>query len=258
MLLFTLNPLLSMPMDWDLFSIPAPLLLVLVALLASQVESNPGKVGAPVVALILLSVPVFAVNMSVNAHSYRLESIAKRSFKTYYLRSSSNLIDALGFIKDDVDLYLERKQNLIEDLQPYALEGNDPMYSHLLMDDGFYFLRVGNDPVKARQRLTLACAYDPGRGDTRMFLMETNFVLRDFKSAFKDAEKLVQINFPDGPTAHKMAIHCALEAELYDEALDYAKKYLGQFPEDDVVREVKDRIENQQERKELRKLVSDN
>jgi tetratricopeptide (TPR) repeat protein len=173
-LLFMINPLVSMPMDWDLFSFPAPVLLLMVVLLISQIEKleTPSFFMPSAVALLLVASPFFVVNASDMPLSNRLESVGKRMYKTYYLHSSRVIITALG-IPDNMTLYLSRKQEILDELKPIAVPGKDPMYANLLMDDGYYYLTVTKEYEKAEARLAEAIVYNPDSKVIADFLSES-------------------------------------------------------------------------------------
>jgi len=161
-LLFMMNPLVSMPMDWDLFSFPAPVLLFVCVSLVSQIEklTLPTFLMPLALALLLVASPFFLVNASETPLSNRLESVGKRMYRTYYLHSSRVIITALG-IPDNMTSYLARKQNILDELKHEAVLGRDPMYGNLLMDDGYYYLTVTKDYEKAENRLSEAVLYNP-------------------------------------------------------------------------------------------------
>ena len=133
--LFLFNPLLTMMIDWDVFCIPGPLLLVFIALVAKQVQNEnffAKKLLAPTIGLALMTVPIFAVNANRESLSYRLESVGIRTFKTYYEWSGKYIHQALGLIENDMDLYLKRKAEILEKLKSYTVPGKDFKYAQLL------------------------------------------------------------------------------------------------------------------------------
>ncbi len=256
--LFMINPLFSMPMDWDLFSLPAPLLLILVLTLVRQVKYSDlsRKTLLGCVALSLLCLPVFAVNSSVLPHSYRLESVGIRVYKTYYEHSGKYILYALSLIKNDPELYLNRKQNILNKLKKYAIPGNDIKYASLLMDNGIYFLRTSHEFAKARDYFKQAHAYSPELKQNIVYLMEANFQLKDFAAAYKQAVKLIEIVHPDKRTALRYGIHCALEAGLFSQAQEYCKAYLADFPGDKLIQTVNERLETNSNIGELKFLFA--
>ena len=146
-LFFVTNPLLSMQMDWDLFSCPGPVLLVFVVVLAGQLPGRVWvrKVFPPCVGLALLCMPVFIVHASVPMLSARLESVGVRMFKTYYEWSARTLTYALSLSASDSKEFVERRDRVLTNLEPYALPNRDYEYARLLSAAGEHELRVAKD-----------------------------------------------------------------------------------------------------------------
>lgn len=170
---FVFNPLLSMPMDWDVFSFPAIVLLVLSVLVVEQIQDErTSKILVPAaISLQVLLIPMFLVNADKKMLSQRLEKVGVHVFKTYYLHSTRILFGAWN-MTENVDEYFNRKRAIEDELQPFALLGNDPKYANLLMDDGFYYLRYGNDPAKALGFLREALRYNPSSVEIQELLRE--------------------------------------------------------------------------------------
>lgn len=315
MLLFMLNPLVSMPMDWDLFSFPALTFLVISVVLVRQHEHelDHKALKSGVVGLVMLSAAFIPVNASAKSLSYRLESLGRHIFKTYYVHSNRILISAVG-IHGDMDDYMERKDQMEIDLRPYALVGNDRLYANLFLDDGYYYLNTANDYDKAKAKLTTAQRYnpeqpqiaellaratmfadanDPAKHEERyyrieqfgvrlmrefrefgkaqahfqsaikeypdstvltMFLMESRFQQGDYAGAYYNSLKLVEEKYPDQIKALRIAVHCALEAGMYQEAFKHSEEYLKVSPDDKLILEVYSRLEKMDRPEELRKL----
>ena len=172
-ILFMINPLVSMPMDWDLFSFPAPILLLIAVVLVQQVESKEDvKFSVPaILGLLLLAAPFFVVNSSERLLANRLETVGTHVYKTYYLHSNRILINSF-ILRNDDQAYLRRKKVILEELKPLALAGKDPMYANLLMDDGFYYLRIAKDYAKAINQLEKAIYYNPESEDIQNLFEE--------------------------------------------------------------------------------------
>ena len=130
-MVFAFNPLMSMPMDWDVFTIPGVVALVLLLALVREVEHE--ALPRPLLwvsgALLPLSVLPFAVLSDVEQHSQRVEAVGMHVYKTYYAHSGTYLLYALNMIEGEPERYDERKQRILRELQPYALPGNDPKYA---------------------------------------------------------------------------------------------------------------------------------
>ena len=73
---------------------------------------------------------------------------------------------------DNIEDYISRKRLVENELYPYALIGNDPKYANLLMDDGFYYLRYGNDTKLAIAFLNEALKYNPSSKEINELLEE--------------------------------------------------------------------------------------
>ena len=159
--LFMVNPLLSMPMDLDLFLLPGVLVLPITAFALKGISLRNSwlSLSASLVLTILIA-SMFVVNSNKEQLSARLEMVGKRIFKTYYLHSSRVMISGIG-LSDNRENYIERKKAIVDELRPYALPGNDPKFANLLYDDAMYYLKVENDTLKARSRFEEAVGFNP-------------------------------------------------------------------------------------------------
>lgn len=254
--LFMFNPLMSMPMDWDLFVFPAPLLLVLLLLgFEKVVETGIESIFVvPALILGLLSIPTFVVTANRDMHSYRMESVGIHVYKSYYAHSSDYMLYGLQMIPNNPELYMQRKASLIDKLKPDAKLGRDPKFASLLLDNGYYKLKYMDRMIEAKRDFEAAVQYDPNSNKSWLYLMEANFAIQDFNSAFSNAEHLVLGAHPDRPTAIRFAIHCALEAELYDKALFYSNMFVQDHPENAFIQNIKARLENDDKVDELKTL----
>lgn len=252
---FVINPLLSMPIDWDLFSIPAPFLLVFVAAILIQLESEISayRILTASKILMLLSLPVFIVHQSEKSLSRRLESVAIHVYSTYY-EWTAKIVDN-GFSLDDEYKVnrLSRGDALLEKLKPLAREGIDYEYSALLIDQGRYYMRVRKNPNKALILFDSAQKYAP-TNNAKLLSLEAYFLKNDYEKAFEVSKELVQIQFPNPKKALKIFIHCSLEAGQYNESFEASKVYLKNWPEDTTVKEVLQRLSNNDRIGELKFL----
>ena len=193
-----------------------------------------------VLGLSLLTVPVFWVNASMPKLSERLESLGVHIFKTYYEWSETTLLTAVGMMhRDSISTdYINRKNRILEKIRPYAIPGNDTIFSMLLVDNGIYYEKVARNQHKALEQYKEAERYDSDNPYSTLKLLEVNFRLKNFQDAFMCAEKLVKMRFPDQRKSLRMAIHCALEADKRSEALKYSQEYVNSFPKDRNIRSV--------------------
>jgi tetratricopeptide (TPR) repeat protein len=199
---------------------------------------------------------VFAVNASVVPHSYRLESVGIRVYRTYYEHAAKYIHYALSLIRDDPELYLERKRNVLNKLKPYAIPGNDIKYASLLTDNGYYYLRRAKEYERAREYFRRAQTYSPDYGLNLVYLMEANFQLKDFVNAYKNAAELIRLGHPDERKALRFGIHCALEAGLRAKAQEHCEAYLADFPDDEMIQMVNERLAGNGNIEELKALFA--
>lgn len=252
---FMVNPLLSMPIDWDLFSIPGPLLLLFAAALVMQVEDQKAtnSIGYSVRILALLCLPIFMVHQSEHALSKRLESVAIHVYSTYY-EWSAKILDNAYSLDDALKINrLTRGDIVLETLKPKAREHIDYEYSALLIDQGRYYMRVRNTPEKAIELFDLAQTYNPSN-NAKLLSLEAYFILNDYKQAFEVSKELVQIQYPAPEKALKIFIHCSLEAKEYNETFAACKAYLKNWPNDEAILEVYNRLSNNDRIEELKFL----
>jgi hypothetical protein len=225
-LLFMINPLVSMPMDWDLFSFSAPILIIIVVILLSKVEFEMSpKVYLPVVlVLLILSSPFFIVNSSKPMLANRLASVGVRVFESYYLHSNRIIINALN-LQPSMEDYLSKKEEILEKLKPYALQDKDPLYANLLMDDGYYYLNIAKDYNKAKGRLSEAFFYYPS----------TN--IKSLLQEVKTKSSINQTLFDSNLTIEeheKAGLYLLRDLGNYKAARDYFEKVLGLYPKNPI------------------------
>jgi len=162
-LLCTINPLLSMPMDWDLFSLPAPVLLVLAAGLGRQLERlKRWKAVLPAaLAIAVLCVPAVLVNVQPQAHAERLATVGVRIYKSYYERSGDYLNYALK-LSENAQERAKREQAMLQELLPYRRPAVDSAYAALLIADAQLLLDQYKDTLGALDRVERAYLLHPG------------------------------------------------------------------------------------------------
>lgn len=256
--LFMFNPLLTMMIDWDVFCLPGPLLLVFVAVVARQIQNEPlfaKKLLLPTIGLALMTVPIIVVNAHREPLSYRLESVGVRTFKTYYEWSGKYIHQALGLIENDMDLYLERKAAILEKLKPYTVPGKDFKYAQLLTDNGLYYLRFAQDPQQAKSIFEEARYYAPDYGLNLQHLIEAHLALQEHDEAFEISKQLIRLQFPDVFSAYRMAIYTGLGAEKRDEVLTLCNQYLAAFPQQEVFAAIKEDLIKGIETKQILKQL---
>ena len=232
---FMINPLVSMQIDWDLLSIFTPIqLLFTVAIVA---KSNPEEVSKKLLgttlALSLLWTTPHIVNARTESLSYRLESLGVSIFKGYWNRSGLYLFEGIKMMGAGEPQFLSRSLRNLDKLEPLANEGNDIEFAHVLWQIGNYYIKHAQDPAKARPYYLRAHQYDLQATENVMGLLDADFKLGNYTAAYQSGVKLIEMGHPSVPRALRITIHCALEAELYAEALAHAEHYMALEPQDE-------------------------
>ena len=292
--LFAINPLLSMPMDWDLFMFPVTLLFVLSLVLLQKIELNyfTPKKTVLLLATTWLCIPSFFTMLSAKPNSYRVESIGKHIFKTYYEHASTYI------------LY---------ELQPYSLLGNDKQYADLLIDYSFvlakkdlmlgrnvflssidysvpdqkfdahinginqqlmergysfsaedqsramdYFnsaqVQENENSILTLQNYRVAFFYYPISSKINFALLESYFKLEEFQSAYQQAIYLSKIEAVPARKKLRILIHISLEANEFNATKMHCEDYLKLFPEDQLIQEIYSRLLSNDQVEELKYL----
>ncbi len=149
LMLFAINPLWSMPMDWDLFLFPVPVLMVgLVTVLSNQ--SGPSQFRSRLgLTLNLLTVPAFLVMLNSDANHKRVGSVGMHIHQSYYYHTSTYLLYALQNAESPEE-YMRLEDEMLEKLLPNGTKGNDPELYDILIDRGMMALEVEKNPESAR------------------------------------------------------------------------------------------------------------
>lgn len=256
--LFVFNPLLSMPMDWDLFSLMVPLLLMFALVLVKQLEGKglPGKrLLAYFMAFTLLNLPFFYINSAREPYANRLVSVGIHVFRTYYEWSGKQLDFAFYLLKEDKEKFRAAQERVLHTLRPYAIEGNDEHYGHLLSIYGTGFADEGRHE-KAFHILEDASEFAPVHKINLLRLLQSAFITRRYDDAVGIALRLLDLEYPDNKKAMRIAIHCMLEAEMYRDAYRYAEMYNDKWPGEETIEQVEFDIDNQKNPEQLKFLFA--
>jgi hypothetical protein len=255
-LFFVVNPLLTMQMDWDLFSFPAPVFLVFVAVAANNVlVGKPTKLlMATALSLAFLSLPAFMVHTSATSLSYRLESIGNRVYKTYYEWTTSIFEHAWSISPEDPATIEKRMDKVIDQLRPIAQPGIDIEYGSILAEKARFLMRVKKDYNASLGILTSIAYYHPDISIVDLYIMENYFMLGEMEKSYEYALRLIASEYPSERKSLRIGIHVALEAGLYDNGYQHAYDFLQKWPDDRVIREVQIRLSNNDRVGELKFL----
>ena len=115
----------------------------------------------------------------------------------------------------------------------------------MLQTKATHMLRKKAQAKEAQALLIEAKEYYPSLGNNVMLQMEAAFRLKEMKEAYNLSQELIKLKEPTEQKALQIAVHCALEAAFYDNALEHSKAYLDKFGQDSTIQTVKIRLENQ-------------
>ncbi len=256
-LFFVVNPLLSMQMDWDLFSMPGPVFLVFGVVLINQIELeklSPILTGMSL-SFVIMTIPFFMVHASANSLSNRLESAGIRIFKTYYEWADQTIQFAFDISEEDNATIRKRRQNVLNELAPYTIPGKDYEYARILAREAEQILRVDKDYTKALEICDKVNSYNPYHKNNILYQLEAHFLLNQMELAYQYSLRLIELKHPSNEKARRIAIHTALEAELYEEALFHSTEYLKQGS-DEIVSEVYNRLQQGNKIEEIKFLFN--
>ncbi len=239
---FMVNPLLGMPQDWDLFSLPGVAFIFFAMAMGRELEMKEQfwKYTGVVAGLGILSLAYIPVNHHPDSLSHRTESLGRHTFKTYWAHAADMLFNSLNILENNPELRWQRSVQLADDLEPFAVVGNDIIYAQLARDAGLGLLQNGAEE-KAVRYYEKVLRYHPKNGLYLLELMEAYFVLKQFDEAYKISLQMIVKNRPDPAKAQLIAMHCALEAKYVKAVRLHLGAYLQLVPDDARIREV-DRV----------------
>jgi len=161
MFTFTMNPVLSMPRDWDLLSIvAAPLFFFVIVLYVEVNTSNRTIVFLPLVvsfvlSLTLISSTLFVVNSTKDMVSHRVRALGVWVYHSYH-RNSSYLINVGCKNITNLDEQIRERERIIGRIAPDKMEG-DPDFSflHQKLAEAYYLNNdLRNSESNYRKALT--------------------------------------------------------------------------------------------------------
>lgn len=238
---FMLNPLLSMPTDWDLFSTPGIIFMMLVVVLVSQLENQlPVKFFfGGVMSFIVLNFLVLYIHTDGSRLAKRMEHVSSRVYKTYWIGSSTNIIN-VGDLQKDEHMRKAFYERTIKKLKPFAAD-HDKEYANILMFSGLNLKKL-NNKLAAVTHFEEAVKYAPILGKNLFHSCVTHFELGNFKQSYKYVNELVRLRYPPFDKTLKMGVHISLAATEYQSAADYAVTYLNRFDKHPTILEVENRL----------------
>lgn len=241
-LFFVINPLISMPRDWDLFSLPAIPLLILTTILYTEVEDSilNKNIIANIAIVFVLSCSIFPIHYDRNKLGNRLEALAFRINDSYYVWTSETFSFA-NDCRNKNPNYIQLNEKIIDKLRPNAQKGIDYEFAEILYEQGKAYYNKKKLLNSSLEKYEEALVYFPNHNQSKMKMIEPYFLQQRYDEAFELAKDLTQIGYPNPEKAHRIALHCAIEAEQFNEALLISTYYTKNW-KNDFINEVHNKL----------------
>ncbi|MEL6257129.1 MAG: hypothetical protein AAFR87_34360, partial [Bacteroidota bacterium] len=252
---FFLNPLLSMPIDWDLFAIPAIPLKVLTLLFIGQIRKAEiiSRILAPSLGIAVLSLGIWVVHGNNKSLSGRMEAVGNHIFKTYWKGATTSIYASLELLDDEI-VRQDQLLKTIGALEAYAVKGEDIEYADLLCQAGLYYFRKDPASEEALDFFNQAYQYKPSLSRNVYHLLLSHFMRKEYKKAHSYSKLLLGVRYPSHQKAFRLSIHTAIMAKAYRDAEDFSQVYLELWPSDSLVSELYDGLKNGEEKDKLAQL----
>lgn len=225
-LLFAINPLLTMPIDWDLYTSIVPLGLVFVA--SAQV-SKPKSISRFALSLSVLMMSFFTIHQTTEGISKRLLSLTQHVYGTYYAWTGILTEKAMNIHPRSAPEYELVYQEHIMQLAQVRINGVNDQLAEVIKEFGKWYLREMNQPVDAEKQFKEALKLDSMCWNAQLLITEALYEQQRFEEAFQSAASLKRFGRDDQrKKVLLMMIDCAQQANLIDEAIRAATE-LYQF-----------------------------
>ncbi|MFT7612155.1 MAG: hypothetical protein ACI9J3_001104, partial [Parvicellaceae bacterium] len=248
---FIMNPLFSMPNDWDLFSLPAIPFLILLAVIVRQLDGKllSKQLTGTVMAFSIFSVSIFFVNANQSSLSDKLVSQGIREFNTYWIGSSSNILQG-SILQPSLEMRQETLLMAIDEVRPQAVLGSDIEFSELLHNAGRYCF----DNNRYKESLVYfneANLYSGLFCKNYYYLLSSHFMIGEYNLALEYGDEVIICESPSPIKAFEMVIHTAIEAEDKVKAMEYCDEYLKRWPESTAYQKIRSALHEGKNPKEL-------
>ncbi len=239
---FILNPLLSMPTDWDLFFFPGLLLMPLLLEFINEIEPKLQTKLALVIGLLaLLNLPLFITHLNKASLSERLTHVGYHEFKTYWKGTSSTII--LANELQNPDQQANHLTESIESLRPVAVEGFDNEFAELIRSLAS-IKEVKADPIRRVKLLEEAYAFSP-------FLLSNTYDLcveysrsGQFRKAKPLVIELLKNQFPNPMQVTNLGIYVFLMANDTSSAIQLCREARLRWPDKTKYNKLLQALEN--------------
>lgn len=227
---FVVNPLLSMPRDWDLLSLGAPyFLFVAIALLQSADESLK-KIIYPIIIIgfTCFTIPRFIVESNTQLSSDRMLNLGSRVYKTYYAGSSVLLSMAVKQQENpDYDYLKSLAEDLVESGEIYP----DNELCHFLTQTAYWLADQKGKKVLALDFFRLALE----QNNQYEIALKGAIILLQNQNRLEESLPLVNMILniqPNIKEYHQMLLNCYVGLKMKKELQVAVNNYLKLFPKD--------------------------
>lgn len=257
LIFFILNPLLGPVIDWDLFCSPGLVVLPFLVFVYKDLEEKISikSIAGPVLAFCFLAFLGLWINASPALLEKHYALIGKHNFKTYWIGSSTEIIESGSLTVDKKGDY-SRLKRITTSLEPYAVKGNDKEYANLIMHLGLA-LKAQDKLDEAIDLFLKAERYSPNLGENVHHLTVAQFESGDYQGANTHVRKLVEIKYPPFKKTLQLGVRIALLAKDYQHAADLAVTYLNRWEDDPKIVEVERRLRSGDRINQLVDLYND-
>lgn len=257
---FVLNPLLSMPSDWDLMAIPGISLIIFTVFLVSDQEKEAGntppiaqKIISPAIVFTLIGLSPIFVNSNQQSKLGHVLSMSIHEFKTYWIGSSTPVLHAANLSETP-----EQKEKVLLEalskLEGHAIPESDTEYAAIATELGIHYNETQTNKEKALKLFELSEYHDPMLTKNKYELITTYAVQGNYDAASKYVATLIRMQYPSYQEALIIAIRVSLEAKKYTAALVHTKEYLESWPQDPLMNEIKRRLQSPGDKSTIRYL----
>lgn len=234
LLFFFINPILSMPRDWDMMSMPATSLVAVGMLILPFFPWSTAaglKLKTTLVSIMLAIICLTStwVNTDKQMISERLADMGVHVYKTYWAGSAYILNVACNPVKSDTLAHIELRKEMIKRVEPYAVKRVDTQFADLLVKLGELYFMKGNWPA-ATAYFEKSISYGQTANSIYM-LMAGHFNQRQYDKAALYAPAVVKA-FPNDPDKLKICFEIAARTQNYNLARNICSTYLKAVPND--------------------------
>jgi len=227
---FTFNPILSMPRDWDLLSLGAPMLLVLgTEVWAPFTKRVKRKLGYTILGLfILFTLPRTFVEFHEDFCGRRLLMVGGHVYQTYYAGSSVLISKGVRLSHNPRSRDL---MELVDDWMDHSDYVPDYELGHSLTQIALHFEDYRGNSQSALEFFKLALEVSP---DYPIALKGAAILLEnrnDYRAALPLAQRLLEIN-PNEKEHWQIAINCLYGLKMKKELISVCSEYINRYPED--------------------------